>query len=140
MTLDRYDKVQLSDIRFEKAREFLLDAQANLEQSRFRTAINRAYYAVLQAVRSLLVLQGLDVETHGGAITVLSLHFVKPGLLPVESVKLIKLLLSRRTDVDYGDFDSTTEEEARDSVQKAEHLLSQIDGVRSSLTGQPDEP
>ncbi|TVR68151.1 MAG: HEPN domain-containing protein [Spirochaetaceae bacterium] len=135
MKLSRQDKEELSRIRFEKAREFLRDAQANVEESRFRTGVNRAYYAALHAIRSLLVLEGLDSETHSGAITVLSLHFVKPGLLPAEAVKTTKLLLSRRTDVDYGDFDSITEEEARDSLVRAEALLDQIGAVRDTITG-----
>ena len=135
MKLTRQDKEQLSEIRFAKAQEFFRDAQANIGENRYKTGVNRAYYAVLQAVRSLLVLEGLDTETHSGAITVLSLHFVKTGLLPLESVKTIKLLLSRRTDVDYGDFDSITEEEAQDSLQKAEALLQQIDAVRRGITG-----
>lgn len=135
MKLSRQDKENLSDIRFAKAQEFLRDAKANIAEGRDKTGINRAYYAVLQAVRSLLVLEGLDTETHSGTITVLSLHFVKPGLLPLEAVKTIKLLLSRRTDVDYGDFDSIGTEDAQDSLEKAEALLAQIDAVRKGITG-----
>ena len=135
MKLSRQDKENLSDIRFTKAQEFLRDAQANIAEDRDKTGVNRAYYAVLQAVRSLLVLEGLDTETHSGAITVLSLHFVKTGLLPLETIKTIKLLLSRRTDVDYGDFDSISKEEAQDSLEKAEALLAQIDAVRKGITG-----
>lgn len=135
MKLSRQDKENLSDIRFTKAQEFLRDAQANIAEDRDKTGVNRAYYAVLQAVRSLLVLEGLDTETHSEAITVLSLHFVKTGLLPLETIKTIKLLLSRRTDVDYGDFDSISKEEAQDSLEKAEALLAQIDAVRKGITG-----
>ena len=134
MKLNKQDKENLSEIRFEKAGEFLRDAQANIEETRYKTGVNRAYYAVLQAVRSLLVLEGLDAETHSGAITLLSLHFVKPGLLPLETIKTVKLLLSRRTDVDYGDFDSITAEEAQDSLRKAEALLKQIDELRRGIT------
>ncbi|MEX2445553.1 MAG: HEPN domain-containing protein [Alkalispirochaeta sp.] len=135
MKLNRQDKENLSEIRFGKAGEFLRDARANMEEARYKTGINRAYYAVLQAIRSLLVLEGLDAETHSGAITLLSLHFVKTGQLPLETIKMVKLLLSRRTDVDYGDFDSTTAEEAQDSLQKAEALLEQIDELRREITG-----
>ncbi len=136
MRLSRQDKEELSEIRLQKAREFFNDARANVEESRYKTGVNRAYYAVLHAVRSLLVMEGLDCEKHSGAITMLSLHFVKPRLLPIETVKNVKLLQSRRTDVDYGDFDSITEEEARDSLQKAETLLNQIEAVRHELTAE----
>ena len=133
MTFSPEDKKALSDIRFEKAYEFLEDARANFEETRLKTAINRSYYAALNAVRALLILEGVNPETHNGAITAISLRFVKPGLLPVEVIKSIKLLLSRRTDVDYGDFESIDTTEAKDSLEKSEHILQQINTVRKKL-------
>ena len=50
MTFSPEDKKALSDIRFEKASEFFKDAQANFEETRLKTAINRSYYAALNAV------------------------------------------------------------------------------------------
>lgn len=133
MKLSRDDKEELSRIRLEKAEEFFRDAEANVGESRFKTGVNRAYYAVLHAIRSLLVLDGLDSETHTDAITLLSLHFVKTGLLPTETIKSIKLLLSRRTDVDYGDFDSISREDAEDSVRRAAEVIARITALRDQL-------
>lgn len=133
MTFSPEDKKALSDIRFEKASEFFKDAQANFEETRLKTAINRSYYAALNAVRALLILEGVNPETHNGAITTLSLRFTKSGLLPVEVIKSIKLLLSRKTDVDYGDFESIDTAEAKDSLEKAGYILHQIDTIRKKL-------
>ncbi|MCF7929356.1 MAG: HEPN domain-containing protein [Spirochaetales bacterium] len=133
MSLEAEDKKSLSDIRFEKAKEFLHDAEANLSESRLKTSINRSYYAVLNAVRSLLVLEGMTPESHSGAVTSLSLRFIKTGLLPVETIKAMKILLSRRTDVDYGDFDTIDNADAEDSLKKARTILEQIDAVRKEL-------
>ena len=123
MTLSGGDKKALSEIRFEKASEFLEDAQANLEESRFNTAINRSYYAALSAVRALPILEGVNPETHTGAVTMMSLRFVKS----------FKILLSRRADVDYGDFERITVSEAKDSLVKSEKILEQINAVRKKL-------
>ncbi len=133
MTLSREDKKALSEIRIKKAYEFLDDARANLNEDRLKTAINRAYYAVLNAARALLILEGSNPETHEGVITMLSLRFVKPGLLPVQLIKNYKSLLSRRSDIDYGDFDITTSEEADDSVRLAEEMISEMDSLRKKL-------
>jgi uncharacterized protein (UPF0332 family) len=133
MKLSSEDKKNLSSIRFEKSEEFLRDARANLEESRCKTAVNRAYYAALNAVRALLILDGVDPDTHSGAVTTLSLHFVKTGLLSVDVIKTFKLLLSRRTDVDYGDFEIIDAEDAEDSVQKAQDIIQKIDALRRSL-------
>ena len=83
MTFSPEDKNALSDIRIEKASEFLEDAHANFEGTRLKTAINRSYYAALNAIRALLILEGVNPETHNDAITTLSLRFIKSGLLPI---------------------------------------------------------
>jgi len=133
VNLDSKDKRVLSDIRVQKAHEFLDDARAMQREGRHRSSVNRSYYAALSGIRSLLALEGADPGTHEGALTLLSLKFVKPGLLPVEIVKRFKLLLSRRTDVDYGDFDEIGSAEAEDSLGHAEQILAAVERVRSDL-------
>ena len=133
MTLSSGDKRQLSDIRMGKAYEFLDDAKSNLQDSRLKTAVNRSYYAALSAVRAILILEAIDPESHAGAVTTLSLHFVRTKLLPIEVVKSFKTLQSRRSDVDYGDFETVEKGDAVDSVKLAEEILGEIDAVRKKL-------
>lgn len=133
MTLSRDDKIALSNVRMEKALEFLRDAKANFKEGRFRTSVNRAYYAALNAARSLLILEGVNPESHEGVVTMLSLRFVKPGLMDVQSIKDYKILMSRRTDVDYGDFDTLSESEAEDTLVLTERFVENIDSLRKKL-------
>lgn len=133
MTLNVDDKKTLSDVRFAKAREALADARATLADERLNNAVNRSYYAALSAVRALLILDGVNPESHGGAVTILGLRFIRTKLLPVSVAKDFKTLMARRTDVDYGDFESTSRSEAEDSVQRADRLLNQIDTLRTRL-------
>ena len=133
MTLSSGDKKTLSDIRMGKAFEFLDDAKSNFGDSRLNTAINRSYYASLSAVRALLVLEGINPESHSGAVTTLSLHFVRTKLLPIVVVRNLKTLLSRRTDVDYGDFETIDRQDAEDSLKLAEEILEKGDAVRKNL-------
>ncbi len=133
MTLEPQDKRSLSDVRMAKALEFLEDAQANLREGRHKTAINRSYYAALSAVRSILILEGANPETHEGAVTMLSLRLVRPGLLPIEVVKNFKLLLSRRTDADYGDFDTLDKADAEDAIRIVEGMVGTLERARKAL-------
>jgi uncharacterized protein (UPF0332 family) len=133
MTLEKKDKKALSDVRMAKAREFLEDARANLREGRHRTAINRSYYAALSAVRAILILEGANPETHEGVVTMLSLRFIKPGLLPVDIVKSFKVLLSRRSDVDYGDFDTISQSDAADSLKLTDEIIELIEKARKNL-------
>lgn len=47
-----------------------------------------------------------------------------------------KTLLSRREDVDYGDFDSITRDEAEDSMARAEETLTAVDALRRRLAAE----
>lgn len=134
MTLESNDKKSLSDIRMVKAYEFLEDAKANFKEGRYKTSINRSYYATLNAIRSILILEGVNPQTHEGAVTMLSLRFVKPKILPVEVVRKFKVLFSKRTDVDYGDFETIEKTDAEDSIKMAEKILKLIDRARKKIT------
>lgn len=107
--------------------------EPRLKKKRLRTSVNRAYYAALNAVRSILILEGANPESHDGAVTLFSLRFVKTGVLPVDVIKKFKVLLSRRTDVDYGDFDTTGVAEAEDSLRHAGEIVQMIDGARRKI-------
>jgi len=87
----------------------------------------------LAAVRSVLILEGANPETHEDAVTLLSLRPVRPGLLPPEAINRFKVLQSRRTDVDYGDFDTVEAKEAQDAFQIATSLIDVIEKARQTL-------
>lgn len=138
MTLASQDKKVLSDLRMARAREFLDDARANLREGRYKTSVNRSYYAALSAARAALILEGANAETHEGVVTLLSLRFVKPQLLSTNVIKGFKTLLSRRTDVDYGDFATVDTAEAEDSLRLAAEIVQAIETLRSEALRQAE--
>jgi uncharacterized protein (UPF0332 family) len=133
LTIESREKKSLSDMRMAKAYDFLEDARANFKEGRYRTSVNRSYYAALNAARAILILKGANPQTHEGVLTMLSLRFIKPGHLPVEVSKKFKILFSRRTDVDYGDFDTIDENDAEDSVKTAGKIIKLIDKARKKM-------
>lgn len=117
----------------------LQDARKSLESGMFKTSINRSYYAALHATRSLLILKGLDPVTHDGAIKLLSIDFIRTGLLPKEIVKIIKRLLSMRTDVDYGDMSAYEEVDALNALRDAEEFIEKISSFRCKIISEIKE-
>jgi uncharacterized protein (UPF0332 family) len=91
--LNAEEKAALSNVRSEKSTMMLSDAVNNFKSGMYKTSVNRSYYAVLHAARSLLILEGIDPVRHDGVQTMVSLHFVKAGTLPPEAVKILKKLL-----------------------------------------------
>ena len=94
----------------------------------------------MNAARSILILEGANPETHDGAVTLLSLRFVKTGVLPVDVIKKFKVLLSRRADVDDGDFDTIGVAEAEDSLRNSEKIVEMIDGARGRIIADFENP
>ncbi|MCX8030772.1 MAG: HEPN domain-containing protein [Thermodesulfovibrionales bacterium] len=56
MTLTIKQKLELSQIRVNRAEEALKEAEYNLKGKMFRATVNRSYYALLYAARVLLIL------------------------------------------------------------------------------------
>lgn len=137
--LSAKDKIALSNYRYQKSKETLLDSVTNLNSGAYKTSINRSYYAVLHAARSLLILKGIDPLRHEGIKTMLSLHFIKTNLLPAESIMIYKYLFSLRTDVDYGDFEIITASDAGDALEKAKRFLEIVEPLREQLVRQLEE-
>lgn len=131
--LNAKEKTALSDIRLEKGREMLSDAINSFNAGMYKTSVNRSYYAVLHSARSLLILKGIDPIRHDGVKTMLSLHFVKANMLSQDVIKIFKNLLSLRTDVDYGDFESVDKNDAENALKQAKRLIKIIEPVRKKL-------
>jgi hypothetical protein len=133
MTLNSEEKKTISQIRMDKASRFLEDAEVTLREGRYETSVNRSYYAALNASRSLLILTGADPTSHKGVITMLSLKFVRPGLLPKEFIKEFEKLLARRTDVDYGDLELVDTRDAEDSLKTAATIIKEVEDLRKKI-------
>ena len=62
---------ELSKYRFETAKSDLNTAKLLYELKEFRSSVNRSYYAIFHAMRSVLALDGLDSSKHSGIIAIL---------------------------------------------------------------------
>jgi uncharacterized protein (UPF0332 family) len=127
------EKIALSDVRFKKSKEMLSDANNSFKTGMYKTSVNRSYYAVLHSARALLILKGVDPVRHDGIKTMMSLHFVKAKILSQEVIKIFKNLLSLRTDVDYGDFETVNKNDAGNAVKQAKIFIKIVESVRKNL-------
>jgi len=138
--LSAEEKIALSDVRAEKSNDMFSDASDTLKSGLFNTSVNRSYYAALHSARSLLILKGIDPLQHDGVKTMLSLHFIKTKLLPENIIKDFKNLLSLRTDVDYGDFESINKKEAEAALKKTKSFIKVIEHERKKLIKEMTSP
>ncbi len=133
MMLTAEEKIEIARYRMEKAKRLLGDADTLFQSSSFESSINRAYYAILNASRSLLILRGIEAETHEGTKTMLSKEFIKTGLLPKEFGETFRSIQARRIDSDYGDYVEIGLEEATDSIQRARRFIEKAEEVLNAM-------
>ena len=67
----------------------------------FSDAVSRLYYFVLSHVRALLLTVDLEPRSHEAALRLLSLHFVKAGVLHRETAHVFAKLMKFREEADY---------------------------------------
>lgn len=115
----------MSDL-WPKALEAAGDARELLLIGRATGATSRAYYAMFNAARALLVARaGIDVrevKTHGGALKLFHEHIIKRGLIADELGRALRDAFAVRTNADYSP-DLIDLDEAKRIVELMDELI-----------------
>lgn len=119
------ERKSLSDIRYERALECLAAAKSLLESGNYKSAVNRSYYALFHAMRSVLALDGVDRRQHSGVISEFRKRFIKTGIFEVELSRIISELFDVRIDSDYDDFFVISRAEVIEQTKSVEYFLKQ---------------
>jgi hypothetical protein len=113
--------------RLEQAVETLREASLLLDQSAWRGAQNRAYYAMFYAVLALLATRQLGSSKHSGVLGLFDREFVKPGLLPRALSRSLRLAFNRRQSWDYGEVGELDPQEISEMVAGAKLFVQAIE-------------
>lgn len=109
-----------------RAREALMSAELLFERGLLRDSISRLYYFVLYNVRALLLTKGLEPRSHEGALRLLSLHFIKEGILEPKIAHIFSRLMKYKEEADYNPSYIFTEEDFVSFKSEAEELADKI--------------
>ena len=113
------ESVDLALYRMEKAEECLTDARDNLQMGKYSTAANRSYYAIFNAMRALLNLEGRDFKRHSGVISEFRRMFIKTGVLEPRFSAVIRDAFDLRNASDYDDFYIISKERVKAQTEDA---------------------
>jgi uncharacterized protein (UPF0332 family) len=101
-----------------------LDAARLLAREGFhRDAVGRSYYSIFHAASALLASIGRPAKTHEGIRSLISEHFVRPGLLAPEHVRSLRQIAGDRTDADYDAVAEFSAEDSASDIARAEAFL-----------------
>jgi len=93
----------------------------------YRSAANRAYYAIFHAMRAVLALDGVDMKYHSGIISEFRKRYIKTGVFDTSLSGLISELSDVREGSDYNDFFIVSKADTAEQVQSAGTFLTAVE-------------
>lgn len=76
--MDEKDYESLVQVRFARAKDLYYKAKELVRMDCYKSANNRAFYAIGKCIKALLATRQMDVETHNGAVSQFNLLFIHP--------------------------------------------------------------
>ena len=127
--MDRQDYINLAKIRMERSRELLEEAKVLLSMNAYKSANNRAFYAMEKGVKALLAMKHTDVKTHNGALVQFNKLFIgnDDAFFDKADYKKIAKVERIRNASDYDDFYLASKEESSEQVKVVEEFVNKVD-------------
>ena len=118
--------------RLDRAKETLEDAKYLADANRWKSCVNRLYYACFYAASALLAQHGMSSSKHSGVLSLFNLNFVKTGKIAKEIAEIFNDLFDNRQESDYVDFIHFDEERTRTQLISTEAFINAIESLISS--------
>jgi len=126
-------KQELSQYRLDEADRCLRSARLLFEAQDYKSAANRSYYCVFNAIRSVFALQGRDYQKHSAVISFFRSEYIKTGVFSDRMSDIIRDLFLIRGKSDYEDFYVIDKQELAVQIDNAEYFLKQVRVYLKSL-------
>lgn len=126
--MDKEYYMALAKVRMDRAQELLAESKGLLEKEAYKSANNRAFYAIEKSVKALLATQEVEVATHNGGLKQFNFLFIfkGDGTFTSEDYQKVARAEQIRNASDYDDFYVASKEETRQQVENAEYLVKKI--------------
>ena len=123
--MDERDFKALALVRLNRAKELYIEAKELAKMDSYKSANNRAFYAIEKCIKALLATQQMDVETHNGAVSQFNFLFIHKGNFSFTKDDYQKIAKADRirNASDYDDFYIVNKEETRELLEFVEEFL-----------------
>ncbi len=129
---EHYTFIMMADVKdnyklyMKNADEALGAAQANLEQGFYRSACNRAYYAMFYAASALLYSKGESYGRHSAVLASFRRLFIKTGEFDQIWSDHYREIMDNRHTADYELSDELDEQDALDAIEKSRAFVKEV--------------
>lgn len=129
-----YYKV-LAEVRIERAKELLGESEELLERGSYKSANNRAFYAIEKSIKALLAIKQVDVATHNGTLKQFNFLYIfkGDGTFTSDDYQIIARAEQIRNASDYDDFYIASKEETKQQVENAKSIVKKVADYINSL-------
>ena len=115
----------LASVRMERAIELDDEAKELLQNERYKSANNRAFYAMEKTMKALLAIKEIDAASHNGCLRQFNVHYIKErvgGFEPGDYKRIANAQRIRNVS-DYDDFYIADKKECQQQVEMATEFL-----------------
>lgn len=123
--MDESHYESLVSVRFDRAKELYSEAKELVKLDCYKSANNRAFYAIEKCIKALLATRQMDVETHNGAVSqfnFLFIHQENTAFTKADYQKIAKADRIRNAS-DYDDFYIVNKEETKELLEFVKDFL-----------------
>ncbi len=119
--------IEFAQYRLERAKETLKTAKVIFDIKDYKSANNRAYYAIFYAIRAILALERKDFKKHKDVIAYFNQYYINTEIFPKKLGHKISLAQSIREDSDYDDQYIASKEKTQAQIETAEELIDVVE-------------
>lgn len=132
MDKETYDSLAVA--RIERARELCEEAESLLNEGKYKSANNRAFYSIEKSIKALLAVKSIDADTHNGCLRQFNVHYIKDSVGGFEpgDYKRIADAQRIRNNSDYDDFYIADKDECEKQVATARAFFEKAKGIMDS--------
>ncbi|MCM1188618.1 MAG: HEPN domain-containing protein [bacterium] len=132
---DEGNKTDLMKYRLETAESDLRVAKLLIQSKEYRTANNRAYYAIFHAISAVHALDEKAYKRHKDAIGNFNKDYIKTEIFPRDIGRKISRAEEIRHASDYDDFYIADKRETQELVEAAEELIKMVEEYCKNRVG-----
>lgn len=121
--MSRKKSKDLSYHRLEQAKEDLTASKLLYDSKLYKSANNRAYYAIFHTIRSILALEPIDFKKHKDVIAYFNKNYIRTEIFSKKLGRKIVEASKIREDSDYDDEFIVSENDTQAQIQTAEELI-----------------
>ena len=121
--MNRKKSKYLSYHRLEQAKEDLTASKLLYDSKLYKSANNRAYYAIFHTIRSILAIEPIDFKKHKDVIAYFNKNYIRTEIFSKKLGRKIVEASKIREDSDYDDEFIVSESDTQAQIQTAEELI-----------------